>query len=822
MHMKGGGPLVVGERLAFGGEAEVFKVTSPSGLVLKRFRDAKLLSSPDLQARVEAAVAARPPRWREAASGHVLLAWPQGVVLEGNQFVGLVMPRVDVGKTVELHIVANPSDRREQGVKGRPGWVPGFTWQYLLQTAANLALATQVLHDGGVVIGDFNARNILVWPEARVTLVDCDSMQIRSQGRDFLCTVGMPEFTAPELIDADLKKTVRAPESDLFALAVHIYQLLMDGAHPFDGVWAGGGDKPKRHQLAKLGIFANAGDPKLTAQPSAITFQILPRDIQALFRRAFISGATRPASRPTGEEWHDSLEAAAADLTTCAKNKAHRYPKHNLTCPWCLQNVQNRPTQKPLPAAVSPSPNAPRTPALPPPPNVPRAPAPRPNPIPLPQAASSTATAPSIAAGKEDARNYLRTRRRPRIGGALALGCSFSVVAFAATGAKGDANGPLLLRYALLALVAAFLAGGVTLALDRLVGLPARRADRALTFTGFLVGTALFIDAYSVGTFRTATLNNRAALFVWAPVLLGAAGHCVASALTGKWARPGSVSWALARRPPGRVRMLTALPILAVFLGLLWMDTDIGGTGTHVVNFLAGSRSTDAPPTSSPTQPPHSSSTSHLPTTTASPTKGSASTTVSTPSGGNPLSQPAKPITCDSRFIVKIASGKTTAALKNEAAQLTKSNQLPQPIHWTPTKNSCKSTALGNDTAVLYAGPFTTSAQACRARLQSAPGAVVIGTSGTRVSCLCPAVLKTLPTISKIGQSQVWTAELQRALITPLGFTIADLNTQPARWGTYTAGTASAVAKFQNQVKLTPDGVVGLKTWQAIRSKVCT
>jgi DNA-binding helix-hairpin-helix protein with protein kinase domain len=52
----------------------------------------------------------------------------------------------------------------------------------------------------------------------------------------FLCRVGRPEFIPPELVHKDWEKTVRHPSSDLFALAVHLYALLMEGEHPFRGV----------------------------------------------------------------------------------------------------------------------------------------------------------------------------------------------------------------------------------------------------------------------------------------------------------------------------------------------------------------------------------------------------------------------------------------------------------------------------------------------------------------------------------------------------------------------------------------------------------
>jgi DNA-binding helix-hairpin-helix protein with protein kinase domain len=199
------------------------------------------------------------------------LAWPSEVVLADGRFAGLLMPAVDTRQTVELHRITNPTDRRT--ATGAAAWTKEFDWRYLVRTAANLAHATHVLHAAGVVIGDFNESNIRTWREARVTLLDCDSMQIRdpASGEWFFCRVGRPEFTPPELVRADWASTVRHPSSDLFALAIHLYQLLLEGEHPFRGVWRGDGEKPAVSVLAGRGIWAHQNGGPLVPRPAAIS-----------------------------------------------------------------------------------------------------------------------------------------------------------------------------------------------------------------------------------------------------------------------------------------------------------------------------------------------------------------------------------------------------------------------------------------------------------------------------------------------------------------------------------------------------------------------
>jgi DNA-binding helix-hairpin-helix protein with protein kinase domain len=353
LSLASGQPLTVGQFLASGGEGYVYSVDGDDAIVFKQIRPEALAKFPDRERRLTAMAARPPAQCREAGSGHVLLAWPLETVLDGARFVGFVMPRISGRQSAELHILANPSDRNDPGPDAPP-WVRGFTWRYLLATATNLALATDALHSGKAVFGDFNERNILVSPQARVTFIDCDSMQVPDpRGGHFLCLVGRAEFNAPELRRIDLKVTAREPSSDLFPLAVHIHQLLLEGLHPFDGVWhAKADEKPKRPDLAGQGLYVHAGDRRLNPPPGAIDIDLVPGPVQDLFRRAFVDGARDPRRRPTGREWRDALTAIAANLKTCRQIEAHIYPDHHATCPWCAHDARR--AAEPTSPAVRP------------------------------------------------------------------------------------------------------------------------------------------------------------------------------------------------------------------------------------------------------------------------------------------------------------------------------------------------------------------------------------------------------------------------------------------------------------------------------------
>lgn len=327
-----GTTVQLGTVLAKAGEGSIYEVIGREDLVAKVFH--ATLSGLSEKLDKVAAMVETPPPGAVQSDGFVVLTWPQHVVFESGYPVGYLMPRIDTTTAVEIHTVSNPFNRANP-LKGAPQWTVNATWAHLVTVAANLCLAVDVVHRVDAVIGDFQERNVLVSNTSRVTLVDCDSMQFTAPGgRQFLCGVARPEFAAPELAETNLRLQPRNASSDLFALAVHIYQLLMGGNHPFmRGVWTGHGDQPVALHLAKVGWWAGGPASELTTHPLAPPVSFLPADVIRLFERAFTDGARDPALRPSAAEWRRAL--LAIRTTTCLSG-THQIPAFNTACPWCV------------------------------------------------------------------------------------------------------------------------------------------------------------------------------------------------------------------------------------------------------------------------------------------------------------------------------------------------------------------------------------------------------------------------------------------------------------------------------------------------------
>ncbi len=320
-----------GEPFARGGEAVIWAPPTLPGQLAKVY----LAPTPERADKL-AAMLANPPDDPTAKQGHTSIAWPtQRLLGEDGPCVGFVMPRVE--KALSLFDVYNPKSRLQT-------W-PLFHYGYLLRTALNLAVAVRALHARGYVLADLNESNVLVNVQTLVTVVDTDSFQVRAGGRVFRCAVGKPEYSAPEIRGADFKQIDRTPEHDNFALAVLIFQLLMQGTHPFAGRFTGQGEPETLARRIAAGHWPFGRPPRGPYEPipSAPPFAVLPFPVRELMRQCFEDGHARPSARPAADDWRRALAEADAELTDCVVNPQHHFHKSLDACPWCeLRERQGR------------------------------------------------------------------------------------------------------------------------------------------------------------------------------------------------------------------------------------------------------------------------------------------------------------------------------------------------------------------------------------------------------------------------------------------------------------------------------------------------
>jgi len=244
-----------------------------------------------------------------------------------------------IKEAAPILVVFNPRRRSEA--------LPQFDRRYLHRTACNLATAIGALHQSNYVVGDLNESNILVKSSALVSLIDSDSFQAQELNGDqmitYPCPVAKPEYTPPELQGKHLSSTVRTPEQDAFGLGVLIFQLLMEGNHPFRAQWLGKGDPPPIEERIAIGAFPYTTTPGVPVRPPKYVpdLDLLHPAITELIRRCFIDGHQDPQQRPEASAWERAIAKAEKSLIQCPHQ--HVYSDHLPACPTChAQRVSSR------------------------------------------------------------------------------------------------------------------------------------------------------------------------------------------------------------------------------------------------------------------------------------------------------------------------------------------------------------------------------------------------------------------------------------------------------------------------------------------------
>lgn len=321
-------PVWLGQSVGHGGEATVYQVRGQADRLAKIYEGHAL---PEYGNKL-AWMRDHPPEDPTLAVGHASLAWPVDLLYDAHgKLAGYLMPYIrDAALLLE---VFNP--------RLRAIILPQFDRRYLYRAARNLAVSLQALHERGYVVGDLNESNVLVTPSALVTLIDTDSFQVQEQkGRRVIvyrCPVAKLEYTPPELQRQPPGKTFRRPEHDAFGLGVLVFQLLMEGSHPYRALWLGEGDPPPVEERIRLGCFPYVASPSCPVEPppNALPLDTLHPRLVELFVRCFVDGSKKPQRRPRPLEWSEAIASAEKTLVLC--QEGHYYSDHVNECPECLR-----------------------------------------------------------------------------------------------------------------------------------------------------------------------------------------------------------------------------------------------------------------------------------------------------------------------------------------------------------------------------------------------------------------------------------------------------------------------------------------------------
>jgi len=320
---------------AQGGEGEIYNVIGQPQIVAKLYKQGKITIEHE---RKLVTMMSTPPN----ANVMTQIAWPQDVLYKQGVFVGFIMQKFKLNE--DLNVIYE---------YGSAAKYPDMPWGNKINIAKNICVVVDEVHNSGHIIGDFNPRNINVDPTSGlVVFVDTDSYHIKDGNNVYRCNVGLPEYLAKEIqVKMNGKESLStcalptfSQATDKFALAIHIFQLLMNGVHPFACAVL-----PSQSSVAfpqptdnilngQCAFLQNV--PGITIPAYAPSIDILPSYMKDLFKRAFVDGHTNPSARPSAEEWYNALDKLQRNLKKCTTVSYHQYEASLSVCPWCAANAK--------------------------------------------------------------------------------------------------------------------------------------------------------------------------------------------------------------------------------------------------------------------------------------------------------------------------------------------------------------------------------------------------------------------------------------------------------------------------------------------------
>lgn len=300
------GPIRLRAEVGTGAEGIVYQTEGSTAEVVKIFKRNQRADKAD---KIAAMIANPPTDPTLDHRGKRSIVWPTGIVKHSSNgsFLGYTMPYMNL----DAHKNAQRYAREDLQ------WSETSAIQRY-KTALNLASVVDAIHQQDHAMGDFNHQNVLI-EHGYVSLIDCDAFHIQGESDVFKGHMVFPRYTPPEGRGSDIRDVRRG---DRFGLGVHIFQLLMEGFHPFQAH----GSKAATGGFGEM-IGENSfpyKDPRpgeLEPHPHAPEYSQLPSEVRDKFADCFVLGKGRGRNRPPAIAWVETLRQACGISTTSEAKK---------------------------------------------------------------------------------------------------------------------------------------------------------------------------------------------------------------------------------------------------------------------------------------------------------------------------------------------------------------------------------------------------------------------------------------------------------------------------------------------------------------------
>lgn len=266
------------------------------------------------------------------------LSWPEECVYDTKgEFVGYIMKRSPQGEPLSRFFNAR---------------LYQMDTHCITKFAYDFMTLIHNIHDAGMLIVDFNPNNFIITPDGEIFLVDTDNFQFRTKGGEQF----KPEVACPFYLNKDLQKTISEElktkrgmsevikglpygtfnhKTELFSMAVIVFQLFMNGCHPYSGRYN------DEDSSITVNIYHDYSPYFGKGNPSDLGFdkpdmQILSRSLTQTFYNIFFTEVSPDVAE--NQLLKEIVEYDKLLSVRCTKEPKHYYLKGFTKCPWCELN----------------------------------------------------------------------------------------------------------------------------------------------------------------------------------------------------------------------------------------------------------------------------------------------------------------------------------------------------------------------------------------------------------------------------------------------------------------------------------------------------
>ena len=310
-------------KVAEGGEAKTYFInqTIYQGYIAKIFKQDDKSRVDKIEAMIKATY-----------DKHILeyFAWPLARIMYGQKFVGYLMRYV---KADPLSKIQSPLTSKRCSFKVNP--------RNLVKLSKNLFLALHIfkLNFPGSIFSDISSHNILVQSDGRPFFIDVDSIEyydrnnkVRHIAKYF--TEGYRSYEA--IAGQSLNET-----SDCFALAIIVFQLLMNGKHPFaiKSHTITGTTDFEQNILRGYNAYFNKSKDYTVPDGSYKIDEIMNQQLYDCFKQTFVTGLKEFLKRENAYSFYKALESLESEMKICRQGSGHYYLKRS--CQFCHPNSKS-------------------------------------------------------------------------------------------------------------------------------------------------------------------------------------------------------------------------------------------------------------------------------------------------------------------------------------------------------------------------------------------------------------------------------------------------------------------------------------------------